>query len=174
MDFGSPHLSSRVISRATPSRSDGPRDFAKLPRDYKSSIFFFLKSYRGNFGSRFSVAQFPLLSKLRWSKRRWRPTSCHLSPQTDGYDCTGVFLRCYRLFPSARHASSLLLRSPPLMDLTVGPHSSGFRGSRLRMARVSCIRKPRYAEPRLFEILCHVSLLLDGSYPFGKSWIAIS
>ena len=29
------------------------------------------------------------------------PDSCHLSPQTDGYDCTGVFLRVSRLFPGA-------------------------------------------------------------------------
>jgi hypothetical protein len=46
MDFGSPHLSSRVISRATPPRSDGPRDFAKLHRGCKSSILFLLRSYR--------------------------------------------------------------------------------------------------------------------------------
>jgi hypothetical protein len=174
MDFGSPHLYSRVISRATPSRSDGPRDFAKLPRDYKSSIFFFLRSYREISDRGFLLHNLPYYRNSDDQNADGARPFCHLSPQTDGYDCTGVFLRCSRLFPSARHASSLLLRSPPLMDLTVGSHSSGFRGSRLRMARVSCIRKPRYAEPRLFGILCHVSLLLDGSDPFGKSRIAIS
>jgi hypothetical protein len=33
------------------------------------------------------------------------------------------------------------------------------RGSRFRVARVLCIRNPRYAELRLSGILCHVSLL---------------
>jgi hypothetical protein len=59
MDFGSPHLYSQVISRATPSRSDGPRDFAKLPRDYKSSIFFFLRSYREILDRGFLFHNFP-------------------------------------------------------------------------------------------------------------------
>jgi hypothetical protein len=39
---------------------------------------------------------------------------------------------------------------------------SGYRESRLRAARVSRLRKLRYAEPRLLEIPCHVSLLMDG------------
>jgi hypothetical protein len=50
------------------------------------------------------------------------------------------------------------------MGLTAGSHSSGFRGSRFRMARVPCIRKPRYADSRfptlrLSGISRHVSLL---------------
>jgi hypothetical protein len=48
------------------------------------------------------------------------------------------------------------------------------RGSRFRVARVLCIRNPRYAELRLSGILCHVSLLLDGSDQLGDSRIATS
>jgi hypothetical protein len=44
IDFSSPHQCSRVISRATPPRLDGPRDFGFLLDNSKSSILFLLKS----------------------------------------------------------------------------------------------------------------------------------